>query len=119
VCKRWDTPDFFTAVPSGGDCYLLKKIIHDWDNERAQRILTNCRRVMSDAGRLLLMEPLIPPGNEASFNKLLDLLMLVWNAGGRERTEREHQSLLVSAGFHLSRVIPTRSGLSILEAVPV
>ena len=86
---------------------------------RAQRILTNCRRVMSDAGRLLLMEPLIPPGNAAACNKLLDLLMPVWNAGGRERTEREHQRLLGAAGFHLSRVIPTRSGLSILEAVPV
>jgi O-methyltransferase/methyltransferase family protein len=118
---RWEcvAGDFFTAVPTGGDCYLLKKVIHDWDDERAQRILTNCRTAMSSAGRLLLMEPLIPPGNEASFNKLLDLLMLVWNAGGRERTEREHQGLLASAGFHLSRVIPTRSGISIIEAVPV
>ena len=118
---RWEcvAGDFFTGVPTGGDLYLLKKVIHDWDDERAQRILTNCRTAMSDTGRLLLMEPLIPPGNEASFNKLLDLLMLVWNAGGRERTEREHQSLLASAGFRLSRVIPTRSGLSILEAVPV
>jgi O-methyltransferase domain len=118
---RWEcvAGDFFTAVPAGGDCYLLKKVIHDWDDERAQRILTNCRTAMSDTGRLLLMEPLIPPGNEASFNKLLDLLMLVWNAGGRERTEREHQDLLASAGFHLSCVIPTRSGISIIEAVPV
>jgi O-methyltransferase/methyltransferase family protein len=118
---RWEcvAGDFFTGVPTGGDLYLLKKVIHDWDDERAQRILTNCRTAMSDTGRLLLMEPLIPPGNEASFNKLLDLLMLVWNAGGRERTEREHQGLLASAGFHLSRVIPTRSGISIIEAVPV
>jgi hypothetical protein len=111
--------DFFTAVPAGGDLYLLKKVIHDWDDERAQRILTNCRLAMSGTGRLLLMEPHIPPGNEASFNKLLDLLMLVWTAGGRERTEREHQRLLASAGFQLSRVIPTRAGLSILEAVLV
>jgi O-methyltransferase/methyltransferase family protein len=118
---RWEfmAGDFFTAVPVGGDLYLLKKVIHDWDDERAQRILTNCRTAMSNTGRLLLMEPLIPPGNEPSFNKLLDLLMLVWNAGGRERTEREHQTLLASAGFHLSRVIPTRSGISIIEAVPV
>jgi hypothetical protein len=118
---RWECVDgdFFTAVPAGGDCYLLKKVIHDWDDERAQRILTNCRTAMSDTGRLLLIEPLIPPGNEASFNKLLDLLMLVWNAGGRERTEREHQELLAAAGFHLSRVIPTRAGVSIIEAVPV
>jgi hypothetical protein len=118
---RWEcvAGDFFAAVPAGGDCYLLKKVIHDWDDERAKHILTNCRTAIPDTGRLLLIEPLIPPGNEASFNKLLDLLMLVWNAGGRERTEREHQSLLASSGFHLSRVIPTRSGVSIIEAVPV
>lgn len=118
---RWEcvAGDFFAAVPAGGDCYLLKKVIHDWDDERAQCILTNCRTVIPDTGRLLLIEPLIPPGNETSFNKLLDLLMLVWNAGGRERTEREHQSLLASSGFHLSRVIPTRSGVSLIEAVPV
>jgi hypothetical protein len=118
---RWEyvAGDFFAAVPAGGDCYLLKKVIHDWDDERAQRILTNCRTAMAGTGRLLLIEPLIPPGNEASFNKLLDLLMLVWNAGGRERTEREHQGLLAAAGFRLSRVIPTRAGVSIIEAVPV
>ena len=116
---EWVAGDFFTAVPAGGDCYLLKKVIHDWDDERAQCILTNCRTAIADTGRLLLIEPLIPPGNETSFNKLLDLLMLVWNAGGRERTEREHQALLAAAGFHLSRVIPTRGGVSIIEAVPV
>ena len=111
--------DFFAAVPAGGEIYLLKKVIHDWDDERAQRILMNCHTAMSGTGRLLLIEPLIPPGNDSSFNKLLDLLMLVWNAGGRERTEREHQGLLASAGFRLSRVIPTRAGVSIIEAVPV
>jgi hypothetical protein len=117
---RWEfvAGDFFAAVPAGGDLYLLKKVIHDWDDERAQRILTNCRTAMSSTGRLLLIEPVIPPGNAPSFNKLLDLLMLVWNGGGRERTEREHQGLLASAGLHLSRIIPTRAGLSIIEAVP-
>jgi hypothetical protein len=111
--------DFFAAVPAGGDLYLLKKVIHDWDDERAQQILMNCRTAMAGTGRLLLIEPVIPPGNAPSFNKLLDLLMLVWNAGGRERTEREHQGLLASAGFRLSRVIPTRAGVSIIEAVSV
>jgi hypothetical protein len=111
--------DFFAAVPTGGDLYLLKKVIHDWDDERAQQILMNCHTAMSGTGRLLLIEPVIPPGNAPSFNKLLDLLMLVWNAGGRERTEHEHQGLLASAGFRLSRVISTRAGVSIIEAVPV
>jgi hypothetical protein len=118
---RWEfvSGDFFAAVPAGGDLYVLKKVIHDWDDERAQLLLTNCRKAMSGIGRLLLIEPVIPSGNDPSFNKLLDLLMLVWNAGGRERTEGEHQALLTLAGFKLSRVIPTKSGVSIIEAVIV
>lgn len=109
--------DFFASVPAGGDLYLLKKVIHDWDDERARRILVSCRNAMPGTGRLLLIEPVIPPGNDPSFNKLLDLLMLVWTSGGRERTESEHRALLTSAGLTLSRVIPTRSGVSIMEAV--
>lgn len=111
--------DFFVSVPAGGELHLLKKVIHDWDDERAQIILRNCRDAMGDEGRLLLIEPVIPPGNDPSFNKLLDLLMLVWTSGGRERTESEHRALLASAGLHLTRVIPTISGVSIIEAVRV
>lgn len=111
--------DFFASVPGGGDLYLLKKIIHDWDDERARLILVNIRKAMSSTARLLLIEPVIPPGNDPSFNKLLDLLMLIWTSGGRERTESEHRTLLVSAGLNLSRVILTRSGVSIIEAVSI
>jgi hypothetical protein len=111
--------DFFAAVPAGGDLYIVKKVIHDWDDERAQQILINCRKSMFDNGRLLLIEPVIPAANQPSFNKLLDLLMLVWTSGGLERTEAEHRVLLASAGLDLRRVIPTRSGVSLLEAVPV
>jgi hypothetical protein len=110
--------NFFDAVPSGGDAYLLKKIIHDWDDNRAISILQNCRRAIPRAGRLLLIEPIIPPGNGPSFNKLLDLLMLVWTGGGKERTEAEHLTLLASAGFELARIIPTASPVSIIEAMP-
>lgn len=110
--------DFFDAVPAGGDVYLLKKVILDWDDERAGSILKNCRTAMASTGRLLLIEPLIPPGNSPSFNKLLDLLMLVWTSGGRGRTETEHRTLLASAGFELARVIPTKSAVSIIEARP-
>ena len=110
--------DFFDAVPPGGDAYMLKKIIHDWDDERALSILQNCRKATPAAGRLLLIEPIIPAGNDPSFNKLLDLLMLVWTGGGRERTEAEHRVLLASAGFTLARIIPTGSLVSIIEAVP-
>lgn len=111
--------DFFSDVPGGGDLYILKKVIHDWDDESARVILANCRRAMTAAGRLLLIEPVVPEGNDPSFSKLLDLLMLVWTSGGLERTEAEHRVLLATAGFDLRRVIPTPVGVAILEAVPV
>ena len=110
--------DFFKAVPAGADAYILKKVIHDWDDERALAILKRCREAIPKTGRLLLIEPVIPLGNTPSFNKLLDLLMLVWTSGGKERTDIEHRSLLRSAGFEARRVIPTNSPLSIIEAVP-
>ena len=104
-------------MPAGGDLYLLKKVIHDWDDERARAILVRCAAAMSADARLLLIEPVIAPGNGASFNKLLDLLMLVWTSGGRERTEAEHATLLGAAGLSIRRVIPTASPLTIIEAV--
>jgi len=110
--------DFFTSVPAGHDVYLLKKVIHDWDDERAGMILRNCRVAMRPGARLLVLETVVPSGNEPSFAKLLDLLMLVY-AGGRERTAGEYRELLGSAGFQLRRVLPTASGLSVLEAVPL
>ena len=111
--------DFFTAVPSGGDLYMVKKVVHDWDDERARQILTNCRKAMSGNARLLLIEPVIPGRNQPSFNKLLDLLMLAWTSGGMERTEAEHRVLLASAGLDLVRVTPTLSGVSLLEAMAI
>ena len=117
-CHFW-AGDFFSAVPSSGNLYIVKKVIHDWDDERARQILSNCRKAMSAEGRLLLIEPVIPARNQPSFNKLLDLLMLVWTSGGLERTEAEHRVLLESADFDLLRVIPTGSGVSLLEAKPV
>ena len=109
--------DFFAAVPAGGDVYLLKKVIHDWDDEEARSILSRCRAAIPDGGLLLLIELVIPLGNEPSFGKLLDLHMLV-SPGGRERTQAEYRDLLASAGFALGRVIPTASPVSIVEAVP-
>jgi len=110
--------DFFDAVPEGGDAYVLKKIIHNWDDAHTMTILTNCRDAMRSTGRLLVIEPVIPPGNGPSFNKLLDLLMLVYTSKGKERTEVEHRVLLASAGFELVRVISTDSDVAILEATP-
>jgi hypothetical protein len=110
--------DFFRSVPAGGDVYLLKKVIHDWDDARAIAVLRACRAAMTLASRLLLLEPVIGEPNAPGFAKLLDLLMLVVS-GGRERTEAEHRGLLASAGLRLARVIATASTISIIEAVPI
>jgi hypothetical protein len=109
--------DFLASVVAGGDAYVLKRVIHDWDDDHAVRILELCRRAMPATGRLLVIETVIPPGNEPSFGKLLDVLILVWT-GGKERTEAEYRALLEAAGFELTRVVPTRSSLSVVEGVP-
>jgi SAM-dependent methyltransferase len=108
--------DFFKSVPAGGDAYILKAVIHDWDDERAAAILKNCLRAMSPNGKLLLIEAVIPPGNGPFFHKFMDLNMMVM-AGGRERTGDEYRALLKSAGCELARIIPTSSELSVIEAV--
>ena len=109
--------DFFESVPTGGDGYILKHIIHDWDDERVMRILGNCRRAMAPGSRLLVVETVIPPGDTPSFGKLLDLNMLV-RTGGRERTEAEYGALFAAAGFELIRVIPTSTPVCVIEAAP-
>ena len=108
--------DFFESVPAGADAHVLKWIIHDWDDERALRILRNCHRSLADGGRLLLVEAVVPEGNEPSFAKQMDLQMLVMT-GGRERTAAEYRALLARAGFEMTGVIPTKSPVSIVEAV--
>jgi hypothetical protein len=109
--------DFFSAVPPGGDVYLLKKVLHDRGDEDARAILTRCRAAMPDTARLLIAELVIPDGNQPSDAEWLDLLMLVYT-GGRERSEAEHRDLLASAGFTPRRVVPTASSISIIEALP-
>jgi SAM-dependent methyltransferase len=107
--------DFFEAVPEGADLHLLKQIVHDWDDERATRLLQNCHRSLAPAGTLLLVEMVVPPDNRPSPAQAMDLNMLVL-LGGRERTEEEYQRLLKGGGFRLDRVIPTRSPFSVIEA---
>ena len=111
--------DFFKAVPGGGDAYILKHIIHDWDDERATTILKNIRAVLQRKpnGRVLLLEAVIQAGNEPDFAKLLDLEMLV-GPGGRERTADEFKALFVGAGFELARIVPTESPVCVLEGRP-
>jgi hypothetical protein len=109
--------DFFEAVPPGGDAYVLSHVIHDWDEARCQAVLANCRRAMGGRGRLLLVEAVLPPGDAPHPGKMLDLVMLTVT-GGRERSEAEYAALLAAAGFTLTRVVPTASQASVIEAVP-
>jgi len=119
VASRCDVVagNFFEAVPPGGDTYVLKLVLHDWDDERAALILDSVRRAIIPGGRLVIMEALMPPGNEYHHAKFLDRTMLVPSDGGRERTEGEFRTLLADAGFTLSRVVPTAAPISLVEAV--
>jgi hypothetical protein len=108
--------NFFETIAPGGDTYILKQIIHDWDDDPALKILNNCRRAMAPGARLLLIEAAIPPGNEPSHAKLLDLEVLV-ALGGKERTEAQYRELYSSAGLRLTRNVTTAVGLQILEGV--
>jgi O-methyltransferase len=110
--------DFFVEVPAGGDAYVLSQILHDWDDERCVAILGQCRRAMPDHGKLLVVELVLPPGDEPFLGKWLDLHMLVL-LGGRERTATEYDALFRAAGFKLARVVPTSPGPSVVEAIPV
>jgi len=110
--------DFFTSVPAGGDAYIMKHIIHDWNEERASTILQCCRRQMPREGRLLIVEMVIPEGNAPSFGKLMDLEMLVL-LHSYERTEAEYRELFDQSGFNLTRIVPTKSAYSVIEGVPI
>ncbi len=110
--------DFFKAVPEGGDAYIMKWIIHDWDDERAIRILKNIRSQMPENGRIILVDCVVPETDEPHFSKFIDLNMLVMT-GGKERTAKEFAELFAAAGFRLVRVIPTDLPTSIVEGAPV
>ena len=109
--------DFLEAVPDGGDVYIVSHCIHNWDEPSCVRILANCRRSMGPGGRLLIVEAVIRPGDEPDPAKILDLAMLLI-PGGQERSEDEYRILLEKAGFRLTRVVPTRTSASIIEAIP-
>jgi hypothetical protein len=110
--------NFFESVPPGGDAYMMKHIIHDWNDEECTAILKNCRKGVTEAGKLLVIEMVVPPGNEPSLSKLLDLQMLAV-LPGCERTEEEYSALFSAAGFKLTRIVPTMSPYSVIEGVAV
>ncbi|HZN00127.1 MAG TPA: methyltransferase [Pyrinomonadaceae bacterium] len=113
---NYATGDFFISVPTGGDAYMMKHIIHDWDDERAITILKNVKKAMNPGGRVLIVESVIADGNGQDFGKLLDIEMLV-APGGKERTAAEYEELYRRAGLRLTRIVPTKSPYSVIEAV--
>lgn len=119
---RVESGDFFAAVPEGGNIYVLKNILHDWDDERCVTILRSCHKAMGPDGRLLIVESVLPDVVDTSDPApyLTDISMLV-NMGGRERTRGEYEELCRSAGFAVVAVHPTvfPTSYSLIEALPV
>ena len=110
--------DFFATVPAGGDAYVLSHIIHDWNADQCLTLLGHVRKAIKPAGRLLIIEIVLTEGDAPHPGKMLDIVMLVVT-GGQERTESEYRALLAKTGFQLSRVVPTASAVSVVEAVPI
>ena len=112
--------NFFESVPSGGDAYMSKHVIHDWNDERAVTILKNCRRAMTPGAKLLLVEGVYPAridqSDTARGAAANDVNMLVCT-GGRQRSEAEFQSLYTAAGFRLTRIVPTLVRVSVIEGI--
>ncbi len=109
--------DFWESVPSGGDAYIVKNLIHDYDDARAGKIFGNLRQAINEDGKLLVVEMIVPPGNEPSLAKILDVEAMIMTPGAIERTAEEYGQLLGEAGFEISRIIPTKSPMSIIEAI--
>jgi SAM-dependent methyltransferase len=110
--------DFLQEVPSGSDVYMLRGVLHNWPDDQARTILSNCRQAMSPHSRLLLIEWLVPTGNAPHPSKFLDLTML-FVYGGRERTEEEYVNLLAEAGLQADRIVDSAPAQKVIEAVPV
>ena len=119
IAKRCtlEAGDIFESVPRGADAYIMKHILHDWDDERSVKILANCRAAMNENGKVLVVDNVIAPGNKPSLGKLLDITMLTYTEGGRERTKAEFAALFKKAGLKLTRVVPTKCPMSIVEGV--
>lgn len=107
--------DFFEKVPSGGDVYLLSHVVHDWDETNGRRVLAACRAAMHEKARLLVVEMILPPGNDRHPAKMIDIGMLLLFPGARERTEEEYRAFFASEALVLRRVVHTASAASVME----
>lgn len=110
--------DFFEAIPPGADAYLLKFILHDWEDEKCVQILRSCRAAVASDAKILLLESVLPPDGGPLTDAVFGDITMIVHTGGRERTQAEYVSLLDTAGFRLTRVVPTRAAQSVIEAVP-
>jgi hypothetical protein len=108
--------DFFESVPAGADGYMLKHILHDWDDASCTRILKSIHVAAKPGAHLFVLDAVIAPGNAPQPGKLLDLQMLVMTHGGRERTRTEWETLLCAGGFVLARIVDTPAGISVIDA---
>ena len=108
--------DFFKAIPEGGDIYVMKYIIHDWDDNRARAILANCHRAMRSGAKLLVVEALVCGPNIPCEAKVGDVNMLA-RTGGKNRTEQEYRDLLSASNFATQRVLPVGGDLAVIETV--
>jgi hypothetical protein len=106
---------FLESVPAGADAYLLRHVVHDWRDEDAAIILRHCRNAMKSDGKVLVVEIVVPAGNDASFAKWMDLMMVTY--GGKERSEKQYRDLFIHAGLKLTGITPTRAGISVIEGV--
>lgn len=113
-----ESGDFFNSIPAGADIYLMKHIIHDWDDAGSIKILKNLRSAMDDNAKVLIIEMVVPEENEASPSKIMDILMMIME-GGKERTGKEYKNLLEAVDLKLTRIIPTKSPYSLVEAEPM
>ena len=109
---------FFEAVIPGADAYSMRHILHDWSDELCIRILGNIRKAIPSSGRLLVIETVVPEGNDPSPSKLFDMLMMIF-PNGMERSEAQFGSLFAASGFRLAGITPTQSPVSVIEARPV
>ncbi len=113
-----ESGSFFERVPDGCDAYIMKHIIHDWDDEHCCTILRSMRKRLPENGRVLVCEMVVTDDAAPSPAKMLDIEMLVMTVGGKERTEAEFAELFASAGLKLSRIVPTSRPVAVIEAVP-
>ena len=109
--------NFFESIPEGADTYLMRHIIHDWTDEQSVQILRNCRKVIPQNGRILLVEFVVPTSNEVGMGKDTDMVMLAV-PGGMERTEEEYRELFEQSGFKMSKTTPTSSAVCVFEGRP-